>query len=434
MPRRTSMFLLLFLPLLCAAADRPVPPAPPGARAGTELVADGAWCWFADPRAVRVKGERDRTYIGWVTSKGDIRIGAYDHASGAFETATLHPKLNADDHANPGLLVLPDKRLMVFYSGHSRRPMYDRTSGKPEDITAWGDERRVTADISGGNGYTYANPVLLAEEKNRIYLFWRGGNWQPAFAWSDDLGTTWSKAHHIIQAPKRTPPYVKVATDGKARIHLAYTDGHPRHMATNNIYYACYHDGAFHKADGSKIKAVADLPFRTGEGDLVYHAKAVVGGRGWIWDIALDGAGRPVIVFAAMPAYKDHRYRYAVWDGEAWHHHEICSAGGYIDGSREMHYSGGIILDHRDPRTVYLSRQVKGVHELDRWVTPDGGKTWTTTPITSGSAKKNVRPVVPRGPREGGLGVIWMHGDYHYWTRYGTSLRTWPPLKEKPRE
>lgn len=28
-----------------------------------ELVADGAWCWFQDPRAVHYVGTRDRTYI-----------------------------------------------------------------------------------------------------------------------------------------------------------------------------------------------------------------------------------------------------------------------------------------------------------------------------------------------------------------------------------
>jgi hypothetical protein len=43
-----------------------------------ELVADGAWCWFQDPRAVHYVGVHDRTYIGYVTSKGDIDIAAQD--------------------------------------------------------------------------------------------------------------------------------------------------------------------------------------------------------------------------------------------------------------------------------------------------------------------------------------------------------------------
>ena len=67
------------------------------------LTPDGAWCWFADPRAVFHKGKyqvvlignyflsyrfkkccfsginHKRTYIGWVNKHGDILIGGIDH-------------------------------------------------------------------------------------------------------------------------------------------------------------------------------------------------------------------------------------------------------------------------------------------------------------------------------------------------------------------
>ncbi len=46
--------------------------SPAGALTGAvrngELVADGAWCWFQDPRAVHYVGLHNRTYIGYVTS------------------------------------------------------------------------------------------------------------------------------------------------------------------------------------------------------------------------------------------------------------------------------------------------------------------------------------------------------------------------------
>lgn len=37
-------------------------------------MADGAWSWFQDPRAVHYVGAHDRTYIGYVTSAGDIDV------------------------------------------------------------------------------------------------------------------------------------------------------------------------------------------------------------------------------------------------------------------------------------------------------------------------------------------------------------------------
>ncbi|MFO7899606.1 MAG: BNR-4 repeat-containing protein [Planctomycetota bacterium] len=386
------------------------------------VVKDGAWCWFADPRAIR---HEDQTFVGYVTSTGDVNVSALDHKTNAVATATLHRRLNKDDHANPGILLRDDGRLMVFYSAHSRSPMYYRVSKQPCDIGEWEKERRLGTNVGGGNGHTYANPVQLSAEDNRIYLFWRGGNWQPCMSWTDDRGKTWAKARWMIRAPRRTPPYVKVETDGEDEIHLAYTDGHPRHMAENNIYYACYRAGVFHKADGTKITTIDKLPFKTSDGDKVYDAKKHKA-RGWIWDIALDD-GKPVVVFAAMPTRNDHRYRYARWDGEAWQHHRITKAGPFIAHPREYHYSGGVYLDHADPNVVYLSRQVDGHWDVERWETDDGGRTWASKKLATGDkTTKNIRPVTPRNAKPGELNVLWMQGRYDYWTRYKTRLVAWP--------
>jgi hypothetical protein len=431
--KRTATLLLLITRVWGLAATEPAPAADGAAATGTTvdkatlakatvIVEDGAWCWFADPRAIR---DGDVTYIGTVTSVGDIEVATFDHKTGKTAIATLHKRLNQDDHANPGMLLRDDGRLMVFYSAHSRSPMYFRVSKNPHDASEWGPVQKITTNIGGRHGHTYANPAQLAGEKGRIYLFWRGGNWQPCLSWSDDAGKTWAKARWFIRAPRRTPPYVKMENDGESRIHLAYTDGHPRHMAANNIYYACYRDGAFYRADGSKIAAMAELPFKTSDGDLVYDA-AKHKARGWIWDIALDD-GKPVIVFAAMPTDRDHRYRYARWDGTGWRHHEITKAGPFIASSREQHYSGGVYLDHTDPSVVYLSRQVDGHWDVERWKTADGGKTWASTKLAVGrKGVKNIRPITPRNARPGDLTALWMQGRYDYWTRYKTAIVGWP--------
>ncbi|UCH64130.1 MAG: BNR-4 repeat-containing protein [Fidelibacterota bacterium] len=397
-----------------------------------QIIADSAaWCWFADPRAVVYKG---RTYVGWVNDAGDIQVGAYDGHAQEWNITTLHPALQVDDHANPALLVLPAGRLMAFYSPHSGAPMYYRITERPGDISSWTEARELGVNTEGRHGYTYPNPVLLSGEENRIYLFWRGANYKPSFSTSDDGGKTWSAALTLIEG-RGARPYVKYVTDGDRRIHFAFTDGHPRKELANSIYYAFYENGAFYQADDTLIRTMADLPFDPAEAHLVYDGLRPEG-RAWIWDIALDHEGQPVIVYTALPLETDHRYRYARWTGGRWLDREVVAAGGWfpqtLEGvkERETYYSGGIYLDHQDPSVVYLSRPVRGVFEIEKWTTTDGGAIWTSEAVTAGSLKNNIRPVVPHGDRQNGPDLIWMHGDYTHYTEFQTQLKMKPAGRE----
>jgi hypothetical protein len=401
-----------------------------------ELVPVGAWNWCGDPKAVYHEGLHRRTYVGWVDGEGSVRVGAYDHDDGSFTMSVLQEGMERDDHDNPAILILPDGRLAAFYCPHVRVPgpgeglmgMFYRMSTSPEDVSAWGPERQLATNTRGSWGYTYPNAVQLSGEGGRIYLFWRGGNGRPAISFSDD-GEYWVYAHTLFESGGRRP-YAKYASDGASTIHFAFTDGHPRGEPTNNVYYAFYREGAFFRADGTRIADLDGLPLVPEGLDVVYDAQAG-GARAWVWDIALDADGRPVIVYATFPEEDDHRYRYARWDGERWSDHEICAAGAWFpepipdDRGRRyyVYYSGGVTLDHDDPSVVYASREINGIHEIERWVTSDGGRTWTSAPITCGSARDNVRPVVPRRRAPGGPQLIWMHGDYEHYTRYDTSLR-----------
>ncbi|GAH06405.1 unnamed protein product, partial [marine sediment metagenome] len=88
-------------------------------------------------------------------------------------------------------------------------------------------------------------------------------------------------------------------------------------------------------------------------------------------------------------------------------------------------------LDHSNPSVVYLSREVNGVFEIEKWTTPDGGAAWTSQNITAGSQKNNVRPVVSRSHKPGRPALFWMHGDYIYYTRYHTAIKTNLPIADK---
>ncbi len=385
-----------------------------------ELVRSGAWSWFGDPRAVHHAGAHRRTYVGWVDAAGSIQVASYDHDTGVRVITTLKANFQVDDHANPSLLVRPDGRLMVFWSAHFGTAMFYRRSLRPEDVTAWEPERTVPTNSPGGFGYTYPNPVQLSAEGNRIWLFWRGGNFNPTFSSSSDE-VTWAPARTLVSVPEPRP-YMKVAGNGVDTIHFAFTQGHPRETV-NNIYYARYRAGSLYRANGTLIEPLSAAPITPAQADLVYSAAAHGGVRAWVHDVAYDTAGRPIITFATFPTNGDHRYHYARWDGTRWVDREIARAGGSMSvDTNEPNYSGGITLDHEDPNLVYLARQVGGVFEVELWRTADGGATWTRRPVTGSSARGNYRPISPRGQTGADLGVIWMRGGYLNFTRFQTAI------------
>ena len=411
--------------LTMAAAAIVAVAAGPGASAAAtreEQLGSGAWSWFGDPRAVHHKGRHRRTYVGWISPRGEVQVMSYDHSSGERLTVTLRSGLRPDDHGNPSLLVRRDGRIMAFYSGRARRRMHYRVTTSPEDVSSWSRERAVPTNTRGKHGYTYPNPVQLAGGR-RLFLFWRGGNFNPTF--SHTSGGRWARARTLLRvrnSRRNNRPYLKVESDGRDTIHLAFTEGHPAGPRTS-IHYAYYRRGRIHRADGRRITTTRRLPFEPRQADRVYDARR---GRAtsWVHDIALDANGRPVIVYAVIRSRLDHRYHYARWDGRRWLRHEIVPAGRHIGVLGT--YSGGLSLDHEDASVVYLSREVAGVHEIERWQTPDGGASWTRTAVTSGSAEGNYRPVSPRGLRGGGLDVVWMSGRYRHYLDFATSIVTRP--------
>jgi hypothetical protein len=398
-----------------------------------EFASSGAWCWFGDPRGLRFRGAHDRIYAGWVDSEGSIIVSSLDLETGDRTEHTIHPDFNRDDHANPSLMVLPDGTVVVFYTSHGSavsEAMYYRLSLQPEDVTAWSERYEVGSNTEGPRGYTYPNPVRLSDEAGRIYLFWRGGNFKPSFSHTDDL-IAWSPARTLIQSDEATVvrPYVKIASNGRDAIHFAFTDGHPRDEPHNSIYYIRYSAGNFTRADGSPIGTMADLPLSHQRADLVYDARAT-GVRAWIWDVAADQQGNPVIVYTRLPDESDHRYHYARWNGEEWLDSEITPAGGWFPQTPEgvtepePHYSGGIVLDHEDPAVVYLSRPVAGVFEIERWWTEDAGAAWHSRAVTAASINDNVRPFVIRNHGEASPTLLWMENrSYRHYLDYDSAIR-----------
>jgi BNR repeat-containing family member len=398
--------------------------AAPPAAAATPITtwSEGSWSWFGDPRAVQVGGSGGTTFAGWIDWSGRVTIGAYDARHGLMSESVV-ARVYHDDHSGPSILVEPDGRLTVFWSGHNGAVMYYRSTLRPGDISAWAPVAQLHQNIRGPDGFTYPNPVLLSGESNRLYLFWRGADWSADVATRTPSGR-WGPGRELIRSSGQRP-YLKVAGNGSNTIGIAFTNGHPRDVPTS-LYYADYRNGSLWKASGRWITRLDWAPIAPRQADLVYDASRT-GVSAWVWDVAFGSNGRPVIVYATFPSDTNHIYWYAMFDGRRWVSHRLTAAGGSISPATiEYEYSGGIALDHYNPSIVYLSRQVRGGWEIERWSTRNGGSSWTRATVVPADGTDNVRPVVPRGYASGPMGLLWLRGDYDTYTAYRTSVAFTP--------
>jgi rhamnogalacturonyl hydrolase YesR len=401
------------------------------------LTFDGAWCWFSDPRAVYYEGKHRRTYAAWVDSYGDVIVGYYDHDAKKIASKVLEDNFEIDDHDNPSLLFIPDGRLMVFFTKHSSKyPILLFTMKNSEDISSWERKELRLNDEETYKGfhssYTYANPVMLSAENNRIYLFWRGIDYKPNYSYSDDMGKSWRKSRILI-LPERIynlrRPYLKVTSNGKDKIAFAFTDGHPRNESENSVYYMYYKNGAFYDAENNEIGKLDGEPVKPQNASLVYDAK-LTKQKAWVWDVALDRDENPVIVYSKFPDDTNHIYCYARWNKKSWNNYDLVNSGKWFpetpDGAieREPNYSGGISIDHENPNVVYLSVKRDSVFEIEKWKL-EKNKKWIAENITKGSSKNNVRPVsVLNAGEDNPLQVLWMQNTrYVHYTDFFSSIK-----------
>lgn len=385
---------------------------------------DGMWSWFTNPRAVYYNG---KTYTGTVDTAGDVSIYQFNHATYRMTTFPLRRALQEDDHDHPSILIRDsDKRLITFYCKHNDTTIYQRISTNAENITVWGTEASLNTAL-GSSIYTYPCPVqLTGEASSPIYLFFRSQSASiPGiyYSKSTDGGVTWSTAVRVF-ANSTQRPYFHLVANGTTRIDFVVSDGHPVEVATNSLYHCYYQSGNIYKTDGTLVGAIDSGPYTPSSSlTKVYDGTT---NPSWNWDIAIDGSGYPVIVYAQFQnTFVDHFYRYARWTGSAWADNQVVAGGSYLY-SAEKQYSGGICLDHADVNTVYLSKQVSSQWEIWRYMTADNGATWDAgVAITSGSSVKNIRPYVPINSVSA-LKTLWVNGTYTSFTNYDMNVLTSP--------
>lgn len=409
---------------------------PPYAEDYAFITNDGAWCWFSDPRAIYVD---NKLIGGFVDKEGSIWAFCYNPATQEKQQYKLFEKLDYDDHANPSVMALPDKRIVIFFSAHGgtkNSPIYYAITKNPADITAWNELQQVNPQMKGHLGICYSNPVMLSAENNRTYLFFRGRNFKPNFITTNDF-KKWDEPTTLVVNDsiygQEGRPYMKIATNNRNKIFFAFTDAHPRDRATNSIYFMMYKDGKLCKANGEIVSESIKKAVCPSMVDKVYDATTTFD-KSWIWDIAFDKNENPVLVYARFShGTSVHSYWYARWNGSEWENHKITDAAqcfmrndynnkNYLE--REENYSGGIYLDHENPAIVYTSRPINNIFEIEKWTFTGGKEKWKTEAITAESERDNIRPFVVRNYPKGQPNVLWVY-NYQYpgFKSYNSAIR-----------
>ncbi|MBQ2969106.1 MAG: BNR repeat-containing protein [Bacteroidaceae bacterium] len=412
---------------------------------GHQLTEEGAWCWFADPRAIHYsndEGTINASYIGYIDVHGNVKAMQMDYITGCRSEVLVRSYFQPDDHNNPTFLVLPDERVLIIYSRHTDEPaFYYRVSKYPGDITILGEEKCIKTN----HNTTYPSPFLMSDDPEHFYLCWRGLGWHPTIARltlpdeNDDVEIKWGPYQMVQSTGAR--PYAKYYSNGKDKLYMTYTTGHPDNEWPNWLYFNVINlnptkgiDGSvsvnptLEDIKGNYLSTIADGKFRVNKSDEYKQqypytlVDAPAGYRDWVWQIACDEAGFPAIAMVRIDRTKQHhQYYYAKWTGDAWRLTDLAYGGGRFHPSNtEYCYSGGMALDPESPGTVYLSLPVKNakgesIYEIWRYLVAANGQVVMKDQITRGSAKNNVRPFVLPDSKDAPMRLMWMHGDYAYW-------------------
>lgn len=387
-----------------------------GLSAAQETIANATTLWLNQTSAVSYEGEFHRTYFGWVTDSGTVKIGAYDHDLSQFlEPVTLKQWPIADDHGSPALHVIakgPDKgKLLVAYSLHNST-LFCRRTTFAEDISNWDAETIITTRKS-----TY--PKLAELSNGLIYVMFRGdaktsGQSMGVLKGSPNAGRSWGADVDVVNFGPGMITYPGNLRSFGNRLHLLFNV--PTLGGTSQTVYHAWRDeaGVWRTAAGTALT----LPITQTSMATLYTAPAnrnlVLG------DLRLDHVGRPVATFmtslpynstfgAACPAYR------ARFNGSFWQVKAVPSV-------TQVYYPTGLVIDPRDTNRLVTVVRFNNQYELRSLTTANEGTSWTAETLVRQVAPMT-RPIFVENGTDG-MRLTWLDVfRYNRYTDYRTDLR-----------
>lgn len=408
-----------------------------------------AWSWFHEPRALAANG---KTWFGTTGSDNNSvltgRASFYeiDEATGNvlrkdMGTSTVAATW-ADDHDYPAPVLRPDGRLIVFYVPHRiATAIKYRISVSPYTMAdGWSQEYSLGNEAAQA---TYPSPVILTGESNKLYLFYRNGSSSGPLSYvtSADIATvspatvdggalgatpTWAAERQLASSTGTQGIYHKVTSNNVDRIDFLCTDAvGPQASTKTDVRHFYYQGGQFKTSAGVNLgDGTTPLGFTN------FTAVATSGapdnfGDMWCCHIQRRTSGIIEAVFWRFISTSDHRCYYARWNGSAWSKVEVDAGEGMGvpdtrsgqitdgQGAVEGYYSPGAFFDTKEEGVLYISVGNANYSQVYRYITNNGGTTWTRQRVSS-LDNENVRPVVPLN-RSDKYAVLWMSGAYHYY-------------------
>ncbi|MBQ8002111.1 MAG: BNR repeat-containing protein, partial [Clostridia bacterium] len=419
---------------------------------GYEVDDEGAWCWFADPRSISYSNgdDLDFTILGYIDVHGSIKATQINHLTDEVTEVLIRSNIQPDDHNNPTFLVLPDERIIVFYSRHTDEACFwYRVTKEPGDLTTLGEEKCLNTSANT----TYPSPFLMENDPDHIYLMWRGINWHPTIAKlsmpDEDGNTQFTYGPYQMVQSTAARPYAKYSSNGVDKLYVTYTLGHPDNEANNWVFFNQINieDMTLEDIAGNTMTTIANGVLNVNASNYSQsHIVDAVSMRDWVWQVAEGNDGNPVIAMVRIDGGKtNHDYYYVKWNGTEWVKTFLANGGGHFHQSAglEMCYSGGMAIDPDNTNVMYCSVPVEGVfgkvYEIVKFTMNDDGTLASTEQITYNSLKNNVRPFVIPNSEGKDIRLIWMYGDYYDWivsnaygaNGYCTAVHAENPLPEK---
>ena len=399
---------------------------------GYEVDDEGAWCWFADPRSISYANEDgtlDFSIIGYIDIHGNIKATQINHLTDEVNEVLIRTNIQPDDHNNPTFLVLPDERIIVFYSRHTDEACFwYRVTEKKGDLTTLGEEKCLSTSANT----TYPSPFIMENDPEHIYLMWRGINWHPTIAKLSipdaDGNTSFTYGPYQMVQSTGARPYAKYASNGVDKLYVTYTTGHPDNEQPNWVYFNQIDIETMTLEDikGNTMSTIANGALSVNKTDTTQtHIVDTAPGslRDWVWQTAVGSDGKPVIAMVRISGGKtSHDYYYVKWNGSEWVKTFLANGGGHFHQTAglEMCYSGGMAIDPDNTNVMYCSVPVEGVfgtvYEIIKYtMSDDGTEVVKTEQITKNSQKNNVRPYVIGNSEGKDIRLTWMNGDYYDW-------------------